>query len=494
MTDPTGPWATAAGIAAAVADGTTSAVAVTEAALARIARENPVLNAYTHVTADRALVEASAVDAARRRGAPMGPLAGVPFAVKNLFDVAGLATLAGSRINRDRPPARMDATLVRRMNGAGAVLVGTLNMGEYAYDFTGENAHDGPCRNPHDPDRMSGGSSSGCGAATAAGLAPISLGSDTNGSLRVPAALCGVFSLKPTYGRLGRGGTFPFVDSLDHIGPFARSASDLTRAFDALQGPDPSDHACSNRPVEPVLRTLASGAKGLRVGVLGGWFQAQAGEEAYAAVSCATQALGDVASVAPLRLDEAEAGRAAAYLITNSESAAFHLGRLRRAAGDFDPDTRDRFLAGALLPATWIARAQRVRRWWLGQALATFREVDVLLAPATPTSAPLLGAKSIQLNQRTVPLRPALGLLCQPFSCIGLPVVTVPFFAPGAAPLGVQVVASPWREDLCLRVAAELERTAAFTAKPPRPICAPDRSGLNFHPQSATDAKSALGA
>ena len=227
MTDPTGPWASATEIADAVSKGSVRAVAVAEAALARISAANPVLGAYTDVTAERALAMAAAVDEAVAAGRPVGPLAGVPFAVKNLYDVAGLPTRAGSRINRERAPAAADAVLVRRMAAAGAVLLGTLNMGEYAYDFTGENAHDGACRNPHDPGRMSGGSSSGCGAATAAGLAPVSLGSDTNGSLRVPASLCGVFSLKPTYGRLPRTGTFPFVDSLDHLGPFARTARDL---------------------------------------------------------------------------------------------------------------------------------------------------------------------------------------------------------------------------------------------------------------------------
>jgi len=223
MTDPTGPWASATDIADAVSRGSVRAVAVAEAALARIGAANPALGAYTDVTAERTLAMAAAVDEAVAAGRPVGALAGVPFAVKNLYDVAGLPTRAGSKINRERAPAASDAVLVQRMGAAGAVLLGTLNMGEYAYDFTGENAHDGPCRNPHDPDRMSGGSSSGCGVATAAGLAPVSLGSDTNGSLRVPASLCGVFSLKPTYGRLPRTGTFPFVDSLDHLGPCSTS-------------------------------------------------------------------------------------------------------------------------------------------------------------------------------------------------------------------------------------------------------------------------------
>ncbi len=447
MNDPVSPWASAGDIAAGVAGGATTATAVAEAVLARIASENGDLNAYTDVTAERALREAAGVDAALARGAPPGPLAGVPFAVKNLFDVAGLPTRAGSKINRDRAPAARDAALIERMRAAGAVLVGTLNMGEYAYDFTGENAHDGACRNPHGPGRMSGGSSSGSGAATAAGLAPVSLGSDTNGSLRVPASLCGIFSLKPTYGRLTRAGTFPFVDSLDHLGPLARTARDVALAYDALQGPDPDDHACAPRAAEPVLPRLGRGAGGLRMGVLGGWFRELSQEAALTAVSRAAEALGTVGQVTSVRLDAAEAGRAAAYLITASESAAFHLDRLRRRAADFDPEIRDRFLAGALLPAAWISRAQRVRRWWLEQALEVFRGVDLLLAPATPCPAPKAGEKHLELAGRSLPLRPSLGLLAQPFSCIGLPVVTVPVFAPGEAPIGVQLIGAPWRED-----------------------------------------------
>lgn len=452
----TGPWESATAIAAAVAERRTSAAAVTEAALARIAAENPVVNAYTDVTAARARAEAAAVDAAVAAGRAVGPLAGVPYAVKNLFDVAGLPTRAGSRINRERAPADTDAVLVQRMAAAGAVLLGTLNMGEYAYDFTGENAHDGPCRNPHDPGRMSGGSSSGCGAATAAGIAPISLGSDTNGSLRVPASLCGVFSLKPTFGRLSRTGTFPFVDSLDHLGPMARSAADLALAYEALRDPEPVRHpGAADAPVRP------------RIGVLRGWFHDTSGEAARAAVARVAEALAPHADLGTLRLDEAEAGRAAAYLLTNAESAEFHLGRLRARAADFDPDTRDRFLAGAMLPAAWLARARRVRRWWLERALAAFAHHDLLLAPATPCSAPISGARTLEIGGSALPLRPTLGLLAQPFSCIGLPVVTVPVFDPGTLPIGVQVIAPPWREAEALRAAFLLEGLGIATAHPP---------------------------
>ena len=232
---------TAAEIAAAVGSRQRGACEVIDAALGSIERGNKRLNAFSAVTAERARARAAAIDAAIDRGEPAGPLAGVPFAVKNLIDIVGLSTLAGSRINRDYAAALGGRNAVTRLEAAGAILVGALNMGEYAYDFTGENYHDGPSRIPHDPTRMTGGSSGGSGGAVGGGLVPIALGSDTNGSIRVPASFCGVFGLKPTYGRLSRAGSFPFVSSLDHLGPLARCTRDLALAYDAMQGPDPRD-------------------------------------------------------------------------------------------------------------------------------------------------------------------------------------------------------------------------------------------------------------
>src|ERR1700729_138826 len=266
-------WLSAQEIMRAVSARSISAVSVTEAALARIAQHDPVLNSFTDVTAARARAKARAVDAAVAAGQNAGPLAGVPFAVKNLFDVQGLPTRAGSKINRDNKPSPRDATLIERMEAAGAVLVGALNMGEYAYDFTGENVHDGPSRNPHDVTRMSGGSSGGSGSAVGGGLVPLALGSDTNGSIRVPSSFCGIFGLKPTYGRLSRARSFPFVASFDHVGPLARNVSDLALAYDAMQGPDAADAACTTRPVEPASPALAQGIGDLRIAVAGGYFQ-----------------------------------------------------------------------------------------------------------------------------------------------------------------------------------------------------------------------------
>ncbi len=450
-------------IASQVREGEVTAEAVAETFLAWIDRVNPKVNAYTDVTAQRALEQARGLDRARATGAPLGPLAGVPFAAKNLFDIAGLPTRAGSKINRERQPAPRDAVLVERLTAAGAVLLGGLNMGEYAYDFTGENAHDGPCRNPHDLARMAGGSSSGSGAATAAGLAPLSLGSDTNGSIRVPSSLCGVFGLKPTYGRLPRTRSFPFCDSLDHLGPFARDVTDLALAYDLMQGADPHDPACAQRPVEPTLPGLQQGVAGLRIAVAGGHFATDGMPEAAAAVTRVAQALGATGAVA---LEGAAIARAAAFLITNSESAAFHLDRLRERADDFDPETRDRFLAGAMLPAAWYVQAQRARRWFHDAMMRVFADVDLIIAPATPCPSPLVGQKTLELRGETVPLRPNLGLFTQPISAIGLPVAAVPVFGDGL-PIGVQIIAAPWREDLCLRAAYALQQDGVCEARAP---------------------------
>jgi aspartyl-tRNA(Asn)/glutamyl-tRNA(Gln) amidotransferase subunit A len=453
--------AAATEIAAAVRSGTARAADLTEAALARIAARDPALGAFTDITAGRARAAAARVDRMVAQGHDPGPLAGVPYAVKNLFDLKGLPARAGSKINRDAAPATRDATLVARLDAAGAVCLGGLNMGEYAYDFTGENAHDGPSRNPHDPSRMAGGFSGGSGTAVAAGMVALALGSDTNGSIRVPSAFCGLFGLKPTYGGLSRAGTFPFVASLDHLGPLARSAADLAAAYDAMRGPDKGDPAC-RRDLPPALGPeLGKGIAGLRVAVLGGYFAERAEPGALAAVARVGDALG--AGRAEFAL--AGAARAAAYLVTMAEGAALHLDRLRQRAADFDPEVRDRPIAGAMLPGAWVAQAQKVRRAARDAALALFQDHDILLAPSTPCAAPLSGHKMLRLGDQEVLLRPNTGIFTQPISCIGLPVVAVPVWPDTGLPYGVQVIAAPHREDLALRVAHHLETAGIARAR-----------------------------
>ncbi len=448
-------------IAAAVNTGAVSAREIAEAAIARIEATDGKLGAFTDPTFGRALAEAEAVDTAVAGGATL-PLAGVPYAVKNLFDIAGVTTRAGARINDDHPPAKTDATLVRQMTAAGAVMLGGLNMGEYAYDFTGENAHHGASLNPHDPTRMSGGSSGGSGTAVASGMVAASLGSDTNGSIRVPSSFCGLFGLKPTFGRLSRAGSFPFCASLDHLGPIARSAADLALIFDALQVDDPADPAQSRRPVLDTTPGIDDGIDGLRIAVAGGYFRERGMPEAYAAVDHVAKALGvDREVVVP----EAARARGAAYLITTSESSNLHLGRLRQRAGDFDPDTRGRLLSGAMVPAAWTIQAQRFRSWFREAMRKVFQDVDIILAPATPFHALKSGTKTVTLDGVEMPARPNIGIFTQPISFVGLPVVAVPVWLPGAAlPIGVQVIAPAWREDWALRVARYLEASGAVSA------------------------------
>ena len=458
------PWDDATSIAAAVRSGRSRATSIVEEALAGIARADGRYNAFTHVLDDQARKDAARIDAAVAAGRDPGPLAGVPFAVKNLFDVAGLTTLAGSKINRDNPPARADAAVVQALREAGAVLVGTLNMDEYAYGFTTENTHYGPTRNPYDLARSAGGSSGGSGAAVAAGLVPISLGTDTGGSIRVPAALCGLFGLKPTFGRVSRVGTTLFSATVDHVGPLARSVRDLALVYDLLPPPDAADPAHH----APALPALGNGVAGLRVALAGGYFQEFAEPESVAAARRVAEALGARDEVT---VPHAAAARAAATIITGVEGSGLHLASLRRRPADFDPMTRDRFIAAALLPSAPYLRAQALRRVYRDTVRALFAEIDVLVAPTTPTAAPLIGQDTVSIDGTTFPSRAHLGRFTIPFSIIGLPVISVPVRGSALLPRGVQLVARPQMETLLLQAAALLERegVVGFTP-PPEPL------------------------
>jgi len=384
----------------AIARGERSASEVLEHSLGRIEATDGRVNAFTRISHERARREAAAIDRRRSRGEALPPLAGLPYAVKNLFDIEGEVTLAGSKINRDHAPARADAVLVRHLQTAGAVLVGSLNMDEYAYGFTTENTHYGPTRNPHDLARIAGGSSGGSGAAVAAGQVPLTLGSDTNGSIRVPASLCGVWGLKPTFGRLSRRGSYPFVHSIDHLGPFADSSTHLALAYDALQGPDPLDPGCHALAVQPAGSQMHRGIDGLRIGMLDGYFLENAAAEAREAVQAAARTLGGVELV---EWPDAALARAAAFIISASEGGTLHLPELRTRADDFEPLSVDRFIAGALQPAAWYVRAQRFRRIYRDKVNALFKSWDVLLAPATPVCAPLIGTEWLEINGQRHP-------------------------------------------------------------------------------------------
>lgn len=445
-------------VADAVAHGEVLARELAAAAIDAVRRHDGGIAAFTDLTAERALAEAAAIDAARAQGKPLPPLAGVPYAVKNLFDVAGLPTLAGGHPQHCGGSATQDATLVARASGAGACLVGTNNMDAYAYGFTTENSFHGITRNPHDPTRVAGGSSGGSAAAVAAGLCSFSLGSDTNGSIRVPSSFCGIFGLKPTYGALSRGGSVPFVHGIDHVGPFARCARDLARVFDVLAGPDPRDFACRRAAPpsteEAVLRAAAEGVGHLRVARINGYFDQWSGPDARSASRAVAMTLG---ANDEIHLEDVDAARAGAFVITACEAGQLYRPALQDHYDDMEPLNRDRLLAGSLLPASWYVQAQRFRQVFLQRMLAVFERYDLLVAPATPVVATEIGAQWIELPAGRVPARPSIGLLTQPISFVGLPVVVVPLPTATGLPIGVQLIAAPGREAVALAAAAALE-------------------------------------
>ncbi|SHM86572.1 AtzE family amidohydrolase [Phytopseudomonas punonensis] len=446
-----------------LACGDLSAREIAEYSLAAIERHDPAINAWTQITHQRMKTEADNLDRLRRQGSPLPALAAVPYAVKNLFDVSGFPTLAGAQLFENRPAAGADAWAVRQLTAGGALLSGMLNMDAYAYGFTTENTHFGATRNPHDLSRIAGGSSGGSAAAVAAGLVNFSLGSDTNGSIRVPASLCGIFGLKPTFGRLSRSGSHPFVGSLDHIGPLARRTRDLAEVYDALQGHDPQDGFQATQQAQPVTALLERDLNGLRVGVLGGYFQQWCDDSARAAVAQVAKALS---ASEEIPLAEAELARTAAFIISASEGGNSYLPALRSTPQSFEPLSRERLLAGAMIPATWYVQAQRFRRHFQKQVLPLFAGVDVLIAPATPTSATLIGQETMRINGVDLPTRASMGMLAQPISFLGLPVVSVPLRTASGLPIGVQLIAAPFREDACLRAASALERMGITQAAP----------------------------
>ena len=449
---------TALEIARDVRSGATTASAVAEEALAAISAGNGALNAFTTVTAERARADAARVDRVIAQGQDPGPLAGVPFAVKDLYAIAGITTKAGSKIHASRPPATEDATAVRRLSEAGGVLVGALNMEEYGYGFYTDNPHHGRTRNPLDLERTPGGSSGVSAAAVAAGLVPFALGSDANGSIRVPAAFCGIYGLKPTYGRISRKGGLLFISSLDHVGPLARNVGDLTAAYDAMQGPDPRDPVCAKRAPEPVTHQLGKGLDGLRVAVVGGYFATLLSAEGHAAVEAAANTL---AAVDVIDIPHSDASRATAYMITSVEAARERYAELCERPEDFDPRTRTRFLAGMLLPAEWYAKAQQFRRWYAERWAEVFKTYDVVIAPVASMPAPRFTDETVMLDGAEHPIRPIFGRFVATLSPTGLPIAVTPNFKVGPLPMGVQLVGAPYREEDVLRCAAVLEASHA---------------------------------
>ena len=440
-------------LSTAIKNGDTTAKALITDTLNQITKRDPELNCFTMVMAEGAIVQAEAIDRSIALGNDPGILAGIPFAVKNLFDIKDIVTVAGSKINQENSPATEDATAIARLKQAGAILVGALNMDEYAYGFVTENSHYGATRNPHDPTRIAGGSSGGSAAAVAAGLVPFSLGSDTNGSVRVPAALCGVYGLKPTYGRLSRRGAWLFSGSLDCIGAFANSVEDIAAIFDILQGQDELDPVCTQKAPQLCTPKLNLGIETLRIAIADDYFTQGATHNAIAAVETVAKTLNIKKRIT---IPESDRARAAAYIITAVEGANLHLKNLQSRPQDFDPATRDRFLAGALIPSSWYIQAQRFRSWYRARLQEIFSEVDLILTPTTPYGATLIGQEKMTIEGSEIPIRPNLGRFTQPLSFVGLPAMSIPVQKAHQLPLGVQIVAAPYQESVILRLAKAL--------------------------------------
>jgi len=291
-------------------------------------------------------------------------------------------------------------------------------------------------------------------------MCSLALGTDTNGSIRVPSSFCGVWGLKPTYGGLSRAGAFLFVGSLDTIGPLGRTVRDLAASFDAMAGPDERDPVCWPGTLAPVLGDLDSGLSDVRIAKLGGYFARGGEPEVRAAFAAVTDAL----DVTELELPQPAIARAAAFIITATEGGDLHRERLATRAADFDPSSRDRFIAGALAPSAWYLKAQRFRAWWRQEMLRLFEDVDVLIAPATPMVAPRIDQEYFDFDGDKLLLRPNIGIYTQPITLIGLPVVAAPVHSPGRLPAAVQLIGKPHSEAVLLRVARELEARGVCSA------------------------------
>jgi aspartyl-tRNA(Asn)/glutamyl-tRNA(Gln) amidotransferase subunit A len=459
-------------LARMIAARTISPVDVVREHLDRIARLDH-LRAYITVCGEAALQAAREAEAAVGAGGPLGPLHGVPVALKDLFDTRGVRTTGGSRILADHVPDA-DATVVRRLREAGAIVLGKLNMHEFAYGPEGLNAHYGNARNPWDAgaERIAGGSSSGSAVAVAAGLAPGALGTDTGGSIRIPASLCGITGLKPTYGRVSRAGALPLSWSMDHIGPMTRSAADCALMLRALAGYDAADPTTSVLPVPDYAAALTGDVKGLRIGLLRDFFLDGAAPEVRTAVEQAARTLAAAGAVVdevrlPL-MDEVAAG---AFAVVAAEALAWHAKNLRTRAADYQPDVRQRLMTGVVVSGLQYVRAQQVRARFRAEVDGALARRDVLLAPSTPLSATVVGESRTRIGDTEADVRPSLIRCTRPFNFSGHPACSVPCgFTASGLPVGMQIVGRPFDEATVLRAADAYQRLTDFHTR--RPVLA----------------------
>jgi aspartyl-tRNA(Asn)/glutamyl-tRNA(Gln) amidotransferase subunit A len=447
-----------------------SPVEVVRAHLDRIAALDPKLRAFITVCADAALESARAAEADLMAGRPVGPLHGVPWAPKDLYSTKGIRTTGGSKILADALPAA-DATVVARLARAGAILLGKLNMHEFAYGPEGLNAHYGDTRNPWSADahRVAGGSSSGSGAAVAAGLAPGSLGSDTGGSIRIPASLCGITGLKPTYGRVSRAGVLPLAWSMDHVGPMTRSARDAALMLGVIAGYDPADATTSVLPVPDYGAALTGNVKGLRVGLLRTHFTDAAAPDVRTALEAAAKQLERAGAVVDeVNLTQVTHVAAASAAIVASEALAYHAAWMRSRPQDYQPDVRERLRMGVFVNGAHYVRAQQLRALVSREIDEALARRDVLLAPATPLAAPVLGERETTLGDGPSDVRAALLRCTRPFNFSGHPACAAPCgFTADGLPVGLQIVGRPFDEATVLRVVDAYQRTTDWHTRRP---------------------------
>jgi aspartyl-tRNA(Asn)/glutamyl-tRNA(Gln) amidotransferase subunit A len=443
-----------------------SPVEVTRAALARIEERNPRFNAFLTVTAEQALQAAQAAQEAYAHGRA-GALSGVPIAIKDLFDTAGVRTTAGSKILRDNVPAG-DATAVERLRQAGMVMVGKTHLNEFAMGGTGENGQYGPARNPWNPERMPGGSSSGSAIAVVTGMALGALGSDTGGSIRIPASACGCFGLKPTYGRVSRAGAFPLAWTLDHVGPLTSTAEDAARMLAVLAGHDPRDPASSREPVPDYLALMRGGARDLRLSA--------PTPEVFAAMNPAVRpvierALADlrplVRSIATANPDWGLA-EATQTVTSRTEATAHHRAWMRERPQDYSPEILARLDFGLLTSGVAYAMAQQARARLRARLDAFWKDHDVLITETLPIPPPLLGATEVEIEGAVVNANAGLLKRTMPFNLLGVPACSVPAgFTADGLPVGLQLVAAPHREDVLLRLAHAYQQVTDWHLRRP---------------------------
>jgi aspartyl-tRNA(Asn)/glutamyl-tRNA(Gln) amidotransferase subunit A len=434
-----------------------SPVELTQACLDRIEKLNPALNAFITVTGESALAEARAAEIEIARGEWRGPLHGIPVALKDLIDTADTRTTAGSALFEHRVPAE-DAEVVRRLRQAGAVILGKNNLHEFAYGGSSLVSFFGDVHNPRNTAHIAGGSSGGSAAAVAAGLCYAAIGTDTAGSIREPAALCGCVGIKPTYGRVSARGVIPLSWSLDHVGPLAATVTDAAVVLQAIAGYDPLDICSGDVPVGDYVSALREGVKNLRVGIPQKHFFDNLDDEVRAAVKQAITVIGTL--VAEVRDEQIEVS--GDRTVQAAESFAYHAENVARTPELYQPETLRRIRSGENISAAEYIKRRREMDQERRRTLNFFAEVDLLITPTMPIPAPAIA----DLKKDPAALRPAeLTLLrnTRPFNVWGLPAISVPCgFTKGGLPVGLQIAGAPWREDLVLRLAYAYERTAEW--------------------------------